>query len=83
MEPGVYAQCPRPLVPRNLDAPLRSLPKALEEIIRSLMVEFLDPSTSRRGQLEITSRLAIVRSVAGEGNYTVLVGRIRASLLTA
>ena len=84
MEPIVNIDRRRPLLPRNLNDPVvRSLPEALEEITRGLMVEFINPCTSPRCRLEIARRLAMVKSVAGEGNYSAIAGRIRASLLAA
>ena len=81
MELATDARSRRPFL-RGLDAPVRDLSDALEEITRGLMAEFVDPATPPSDQRKIIVRLALVRRVAGERNYAILAGRIRVCLLT-
>jgi hypothetical protein len=81
MEMATGARSRRPFL-RGLDAPVRDLPDALEEITRGLLTEFIDPATLPQDQKKIIGRLALVRRVAGERNYATLAGRIRVCLLT-
>jgi len=67
---------------RGLHDPVRGLRDALEEITRSLLAEFVDPATPPQEQQRITRRLALVRCVAGDRNYAVVVDRIQVCLLT-
>lgn len=67
---------------RGLGDPVRDLPDALEEITRNLLVEFFDPATPPQEQWRITRRLALVRCVAGNRNYAIVVDRIQVCLLT-
>lgn len=67
---------------RGLEDPVRTVGEALEDVVRDLLIEFLNPATTRRRQVWIGDRLVAVRSIAGEQNYTTLVQRIMASLLS-
>jgi hypothetical protein len=70
-----------PIVLRNLDAPVRSLFEALEELTRKLLVEFAHPETTPEHQRWVADRLQLVRDVAGERNYAVMMDRVRSRLL--
>lgn len=57
---------------RGLNDPVRSLEEALKDIIQELLIELLNPATTRPGQLSIVDRLALVRSIGGEQHYAAL-----------
>ena len=67
---------------RSLDAPVRALPEALEDVTRSLLVQFVDPAATVEHRLRIVDRLLLVRIVAGEQIYGVLADRVQSALLT-
>lgn len=66
---------------RGLYHPVRSLGDASEDIVRNLLIELLNPTTTRHRQRRISDRLVLVRRIVGERTYTGLAQKIMASLI--
>jgi len=61
---------------------VRHLAENLGEIIRNLEYERDQPNARPQRQAEIAERLALVKNVAGEGDFAAIMEQLRAGTTT-